>query len=291
MSTTSLDNLICELCGAELTVDSSGECVCTKCGFVLCRFPTLTERWDVTDDTKNRGAPISKIPRPQVLIGYNKKDVGETAIMWGRLRKVNDRAVAQNSLNHNMSVALSSLAVLKDSLNIPTVVCQTAISLYRKVVSSGYVRGRSIYTTLCTTIYASYRIHDQPISLKGFCEKVRIQHTIIGSCYFALRNAGIIPKTEDNRVLLLISKAVMKFNMSGDIELISRQIYTALCSNHTSSGRSPLTLAGAILYISCKLLGTELTQKDLAVCCDVTEVSLRNNTREIMKRVDIIVEI
>ncbi len=58
-------------------------------------------------------------------------------------------------------------------------------------------------------------------------------------------------------------------------------------SRHATAGKDPSGLAAAALYIASKLKKEKITQKRLAKAAGVTEVSVRNRSKDLMKRLDL----
>jgi transcription initiation factor TFIIB len=52
-------------------------------------------------------------------------------------------------------------------------------------------------------------------------------------------------------------------------------------------GKDPMGITAAVLYIACQLKGEEVTQKQIADVAEVTEVTIRNRKKELMKKLDI----
>src|SRR5919197_1255043 len=54
-----------------------------------------------------------------------------------------------------------------------------------------------------------------------------------------------------------------------------------------SAGKNPMGLAGTILYLSCLKTGENKTQVDIAEAAGVTEVTIRNRSKDLKSRVDL----
>lgn len=50
---------------------------------------------------------------------------------------------------------------------------------------------------------------------------------------------------------------------------------------HSSAGKDPMGLAGSVLYLMCLKNGEHVIQKALADAAGVTEVTIRNRTKEL----------
>jgi transcription initiation factor TFIIIB Brf1 subunit/transcription initiation factor TFIIB len=160
------------------------------------------------------------------------------------------------------------------------------MDIYRKAARGKYLHGKTIYGTLCACVYAGYMQHGVPINLRAFADKAGIDKTIVGKYYSSMKENGFIERKDSkDRVLLLVSKIVAKNNLPGEVEIISMKIYDIIKQRKMLVGKSPISIACAILYIVNVCLSLGLTQKELAYSCGISEVSLRinaNKFKEIM---------
>ena len=65
----------------------------------------------------------------------------------------------------------------------------------------------------------------------------------------------------------------------------------ALCdlaeSKDMTHGKSPTGVAAAVLYISTNMVGTPRTQREIAEISDVTEVTIRNRYKELVRSLEL----
>jgi transcription initiation factor TFIIB len=177
---------------------------------------------------------------------------------------------------------------MKEVLQVPQPIADTAMDIYRKAARGKYLHGKTIYGTLCACIYAGYMQHGVPINLRAFADKASIDKTIIGKYYISMKENGFIERKDSkDRVLLLVSKIVAKNNLPGDVETISMKIYDIIKTKKQLVGKSPISIACAILYIVNVCLSLGITQKELAYSCGVSEVSLRINANKFKESMDI----
>ena len=88
-----------------------------------------------------------------------------------------------------------------------------------------------------------------------------------------------------------ISRFVTSLKLSGDtqekaVELLDKAIEKGLIS-----GRGPMGVAAAAVYIASVLTGERRTQKEVADVAGVTEVTIRNRYRELKKALELDVTI
>jgi transcription initiation factor TFIIIB Brf1 subunit/transcription initiation factor TFIIB len=130
--------------------------------------------------------------------------------------------------------------------------------------------------------------HGIPINLRAFANKASIDKTIIGKYYSSMKENGFIDRNDvKDRVLLLISKIVAKNNLTGEAETLSMKIYDIIKVRKLLVGKSPISIACAILYIVNVCLSLGITQRELAYSCGVSEVSLRINANKFKEAMNI----
>ena len=84
-----------------------------------------------------------------------------------------------------------------------------------------------------------------------------------------------------------ISKLVNQLALSGDNENIALKILDKATELRLTSGRGPAGIAAAATYIATMLTGEKRTQGDLAQTVHVTEVTIRNRYKEIVRLLDL----
>ena len=272
-----------------------GETICRDCGLVIeDRMVDFSQEWrDFQDDgggeSKRRtGAPASQTSFDQGL----GTEVGTTSDFYKlgsdrernkffRLRKWNIRI--STAIERNLKVALAELKRVSSFLKLPKSVEEEAARIYRLAVQKGLVRGRSMESVVAGALYAACRRHEIPRTLDEMGEASGIEKKEIGRTYrFVTREleisirpsnpADYIPRFASALKLTAEtqSKAVEILEMARDIEL--------------TSGRGPTGIAAAALYVASLIHGEKRTQREVADVAGVTEVTIRNRYKELIKR-------
>src|SRR3990167_4903909 len=272
-----------------------GETICRDCGLVIeDRMVDFSQEWrsfedDGGQDSKRRtGAPSSATQFDQGL----GTEVGTTADFYKlgsdrerdrffRLRKWNIRI--STAIERNLKVALAELKRVSSYLRLPKSVEEEAARIYRSAVQKGLVRGRSMESVVAGALYAACRRHEIPRTLDELGEASGIEKKEIGRTYhFVTRElersirpsnpADYIPRFGSALKLSpeTQSKAVEILEQARDIEL--------------TSGRGPTGIAAAALYVASLIHGEKRTQREVADVAGVTEVTIRNRYKELIKR-------
>ncbi len=199
-----------------------------------------------------------------------------------RLRRIQARSRIQSSIERNLAQAMNELDRLADQLYLPRNVREEAARIYRLAVEKGLVRGRSIESVIAAAIYTACRELRIPRTLDEIARYTKSNRKDIARCYrLLLKELDIKVQTSDpvNFVpriayVLGISPAAMK--TAAEILHKAREI-------GITAGKDPAGLAAAAVYIAALLHGERRTQKEIAHVAGVTEVTVRNRYKELVK--------
>jgi len=283
-------DILCDECRVPLVTGADGELVCPNCGLVYGYLPSKDPNWKDFGEPKESttaGSPFDPIGRGSTTeIGFTYSDGFRKTKKWSRLKKIDSIKKINSSVERNIFKANIQLLRMKEVLEIPNPIADTAMGIYKKAARGKYLHGKTIYGTLCACVYAGYMQHGIPINLRAFADRANIDKTIIGKYYSSMKQSGFITrKDSQNRVLLLVSRIVAKNNLPGDVEQMAKAMYDIIAEKKQVVGKSPISIACAILYIVNVCMSLNMTQRELAYSCGISEVSLRlnaNKFKEIM---------
>ena len=290
----------CPECGsANLVQDyETGETICGNCGLVI-REQMMDKGPEWRAFTQEEKASRSRVGIPT---SYSVHDKGlSTAIgrvdrdafgrklplstrlqMW-RLRKWQIRSRVHSSVDRNLAQAMAELDRLSDKAYIPSSVKEKAAVIYRKALDKGLVRGRSIAAIAAASLYAACRQTETPRSLREISESSLVDKKDVARCYrLLIRELDIYMPIADP--LTYISKIAERTGISGQTQGLAIKILREAKTRHAASGKDPMGLAAAALYIACLQNDEKKTQKDIAEAGGVTEVTVRNRYKSLKRR-------
>ncbi|MCX8175760.1 MAG: transcription initiation factor IIB [Candidatus Bathyarchaeota archaeon] len=292
----------CPECGSTIFVKSeTGEIICSNCGLVIgeesydmgpeWRAFTLEEKAG-----KSRvGGPVSILHAdkglPTIIDKVGKDAFGrkidlQTRIQMLRLRKWQTRTQYQSPIERNLLQALAELDRIADKLHIPEDLQEEAAEIYRKALDKGLVRGRSISAIVAASVYAACRVYNRPRSLKEIASVSRVKKKDIARSYRLLLNELDL-KMPIPDPKLYISKIAAKSEVPEETQLKAIKILDEAGGKGAITGKDPVGLAAAALYIACVLTGEKKTQKDIAEAAGVTEVTVRNRYRSLKEQLNL----
>lgn len=285
----------CPECGSTNLFNNKdkGEIICRSCGLVIdSKNISLGKEWRDFDEgeeseMKRSGAPTS----------YTKYDLGMgTAIgsdsdafsldkkqryKLQRLKRWQKRL--STVMEKNLKIALGELRRLSSYLNLPTSIEEESGKIYTEAVQKNLVRGRSIESVVAGVVYAACRRQNIPRTLDEIAEASGIDKKEIGRSYRYITRELRIKILPSNPVDY-ISRFATVLNYSPETQTRGVEILSQALSLELTSGRGPIGIAAAALYIAGLLEGERRTQRDISEVSGVTEVTIRNRYKEIISK-------
>ena len=293
----------CSECGATSVVEdlNRGEQVCGGCGLVISdhRIDTGAE-WrafssEESDARSRVGAPMRYTVHDKglsTIIDWRDRDTSGRKLSPTRrseiyrLRKWQIRSRVHSSLDRNLAQAMSELERLSSQLGLPKPIRELGAVLYRKSIIKKLVRGRSIEAMVAATLYAACRIRLKPRPLDEVADASRVDRKKLGQCYRLLLRSLHVRIPLSNPVDY-ISRFACELGLSSPVQLRTVEILNRSRAIGLTMGRDPLGLAAAGIYVASIMLDERRTQREIAEVARVTEVTVRNRYKEIVKKLGI----
>ncbi|MHA1250353.1 MAG: transcription initiation factor IIB [Candidatus Helarchaeota archaeon] len=298
---------VCPEClSHEIIIDKKrGEKICSNCGLVLeeKEIDQGPEWRAFTLDERNRrsrvGSPLTYTVHDKglsTMIDWHDKDhLGKklspkTRAQVYRLRKWQIRTRVHSSIDRNLAFAMSELDRLSSQLGIPRGVKESSAVFYRKAIEKKLIRGRSIEAMIAASIYAACRLRKVPRTLDEIARHSRVNRKELGRCYrLILRELDMrIPTASP---IEFIPRFGAELDLSGRAQKRAIEIITMAREQGLTAGKDPTGLAAASIYISAILEGERRTQREIAEVAHVTEVTVRNRYKELVKELNIKIDV
>ncbi|MFG1555702.1 MAG: transcription initiation factor IIB [Thermoplasmataceae archaeon] len=293
----------CSECNSEHLIRDyeRGELICNDCGMVVeDAFIDQGPEWrafdtDQDDKRSRTGSPMTFLSHDKGLATeiswankdyYGKRIPHKNRAQIYRVRKWHQRIRVSNAAERNLSLALQMMNDYGAKMGIPKDIKETAALTYRKAVEKNLIRGRSIESIVCASIYAACRMVNLPRTLDEISKASEVNKKKVGKAYRHLSkelSLNLQPTTPFSYIAQFCSKLELDKQAIMQAEEIVRK------SNDMgiSSGKGPTGIAAASIYIASVLVGKPRTQKEIARVSGVTEVTIRNRYKEISKVLNI----
>jgi len=282
----------CPICGrTTLLYDGTrGEIFCGNCGYVLReKLEEFGPEWrafskEEREIRSRAGVPTSLAVHDMGLssvISAIDKDASGRAITgqrksaFSRLRTWDSRSQVHEAMDRNMRQAFSELDRLADKLSLSDALVERAAYIYRKALYKGLVRGRSISALIAAALYFACRETKTPRTLKDIAAVSETRKKDVARSY------RLLLKELDRKMpvadpLINIARVGNAAGLSERTQRRARELLERTRFAKISSGKDPMGLAAAALYMAAVLEGENKTQKDVAEAAKVTEVTIRN---------------
>ena len=291
----------CPNCGSTnlLRDPEQAEIVCTRCGLVIeTDLMDYGPEWRAFDDDQRTdrvrvGAPLTYTIHDKGLtttIDWRDKALEGAKItpdkraQIRRMRKWHRRIRIYDAQERNLANALSEITRIADKLGMPKNVIETAAVVYRKAIALGLVRGRSIQSMAAATLYIACRTCGHVRTLDEIANAAGMSKKDIGRSFRFLVNELKIfvpPLTPKDYVARLLSR----LRMRNEAEEIAYKTLEYASQLRLTSGRGPMGIAAAAVYVASVLTGERKTQREIAELARVTEVTIRNRYKSLVKNI------
>lgn len=267
----------------------SGEVVCNYCGVVITEkiedlaHDRLFLYGNV--DTRRTGSYYSLSRRNKgfsTVIGKTNygSSTPDNSTGLDRIRAWDSRI--RSSHEKKLEKALFELDRLRESLALPETVAERSAYFIRKSSELGLTKGRTVASLTAASVYLSCREAEVPKTLDEISKVSNVNRKRLSRDYRLLSRTfcSNLPVTDLARCVTKIA------NIVGVSESKKRRaigLVNALTEIGISAGKSPLGLAAATIYLTCKNTDEEKTQVVLAQAAGITEVTIRNRCAELVR--------
>ncbi len=280
---------------------SRAEIVCNDCGLVLDEdLIDYGPEWRAFDSEQRQKRARTGMPETPLMhdkgltttIDWKNKDFYGRSIpnknrsRIYRLRKWQRRLRTSQYQERNLMEALRHLDRMSSSLGLPRSVRENSAVIYRKAMDKNLIRGRSIDGVVAATIYAACRQCNVPRTLDEISQKTDIKRKEIGRNYRHI-NKSLKLNLRPTKPKQYLTRFCNELDLSSKTRVRADKILKKATNQELVSGRGPIGLAAASLYMASVLSGEKRTQKEIAETSGVTEVTIRNRYKELADKLRI----
>lgn len=291
----------CTRCNEKRIISDwvTGEEICSNCGLVQQDFSLNMgpEKRAFTQVERNNRS------RTGLGVNYSLYDKGISTIFTGnrdatgkllkndvlstmrRLSIQDNRSKTEETWRRNLSIAMSELDRMSDTLKIPGYIKERSAVLYRKALKQDLIRGRSIDAFLAACIYAICRQTGVPRRLKEIVNESKRDYSEVARSYrLLIRELKIKMPIDDPSKF--IPKIASTLCVSMDTEYRAIEILKIARRFNGIAGKDPKGLSAAALYMACLENDEKRVQKLVASAAGTTEVTLRNRVKGLQQILD-----
>ncbi|HEU4445728.1 MAG TPA: transcription initiation factor IIB [Nitrososphaeraceae archaeon] len=289
------------LSDAVVTDPDTGELIRKDTGEVISdNSPSPEKEWRSfnIEESENRervGIPTSLAFHDMGLstkIGKEATDASGNVIdaatrtRMSRLRMWNSRSQSHSPTERNLQQAFSILSRIKDRLGLPNHVTEKAAYTYRKAQERGLIRGDTIGSVLAASIYVAARQSGVLRTLDDISEISDIKPGEVARSYRRIISELDIkvPLIDPRKYIV---KVANKLNFDEKIKRKALDLMEQAQKKNVIVGKDPISMAASILYLVNLSERKPRTQAEIAKAAGVTEVTVRNRSKELRKKLDV----
>lgn len=315
----------CPECNSSIIFDVyHGEYICQSCGYVVlekmdyCGHETHSNNSeDRFKNIRGSGQTSSLLMNYglQTEISISDKDYNGKPISFANaeriacVRKLHARLKA-SSEERRIARVLSVIDKICSKLILPRSLSETAAKIYRTYTSKNNTKGMSVSGNAIAAVYLACKQSsiarglEEIVESTDFCSNKRSSLRIAFRCYkrMAMCMTSVIetdevkqqPSPTFDQVLPIdkyISKISNKARIDWRIQKLALEIARQTDDNILLSGKDPVGIASAYLYISACLCGYHMYLADIANLSQVTEITIRTRCKEILSSFNLEVRI
>ena len=278
-----------------------GEITCIECGSVIVtRKMDRGAEWRAFSgeerDKRSRTGPPYKSPiinsslissaidlRGKDYTG--KKLTAKQKFNMYRLKKWHSTGLSSSTAK-NIAEATEEINRLANLLGLSNLIKDEALMIYRIAVNKGVIKGRSVNGVVAASIYCACRKYQFPITLDEISKYSETDRKDIAR-FFRLLIRETNLKISVSDPIAFIERFIEVLRLKRYIFSKAKELIMKAKEKGITAGKDPAGLAAATIYIVAVLEGEKITQKDVARVAGVTEVTVRNRLREMIKKLNI----
>ncbi|WP_420545891.1 transcription initiation factor IIB [Nitrosopumilus sp.] len=283
---------------SKITDAITGEITCGDCGVVLCEKIIDFGPENITqtnDDYQNNARTGQKISLKMADMGLStiiqaqnkdssgKSLSGQNKRSFYRLR-IWDRNSRADITKQSYIKAFTFLDGIRSKLGLPDHVVEKSAYLFRKVEQKKLLTGRSNQSVLCAVVYMACRITITPRTLNDIADVAGIKKKVIQRTYRLLsanlddvKSASFSPEE-------FVSRISSEAGISEKTKRDARKILEHSQKKGITSGKHPMSMAAAAVYLAIQDNHEKVSQTRLAQISGISAVTIRNRVRELQIR-------
>jgi len=285
--------------GKTMITDSeSGEIICVNCGrVVIDKATAMQPEWRAftAEDVTNRartGTPTSLARHDMGLatvIGNTSRDASgqllnqDMRMRMNRLRLWDSRTQAHTSTERNLQRAFGQLLRIKDASGLSDAVVEKAAYIYRKAQERGITKGRTIAALMAASVYAACREMGALRTLADIASSSGVKQREVARCY-RLVVSILDLKVPNIDALKCVARIANTLDISEKTKRRALDLIRKAGQKRISDGKDPMGLAAAAIYLAALHLGETVNQTTIAQTGRVTEVTVRNRSKELKRK-------
>jgi transcription initiation factor TFIIB len=191
-----------------------------------------------------------------------------------------NKIVSCSNKKRNFKIVIDLLNRIKDKLSLTSVCIEDALLYYKKALEKGLIKGRSIREIIVSCVYIVCKNSNIPRTLTEISQVVEADEIFAARCYRLLMRELKITHVQF-KPNIFIRKIADEANISERTARESIDLLLAIQNESIFSGKNSLSIAAAILYITCRKHRQKISQARIASAANINIMTLRKRLSEV----------
>ncbi|KAJ2647968.1 transcription initiation factor IIB [Coemansia sp. RSA 1250] len=192
--------------------------------------------------------------------------------------RTHDRAAAQRHerQERNLMRAYTEISSVCSTMDLPQIIDTTARDLYKRVDAENLHRGKNIDAIIASCIFLACRQKSLPRTFKEICALTKVPRKEIGRTFKFLKEklgADAGPMSSDD----LMTRFCANLSLLSSAQECAIMLNQMAKQRDTLAGKSPVSIAGACIYLASHLVGQPRDAKVISHVAGVSEVTIKNS--------------
>lgn len=282
---------------------SSGDLVCGDCGLVVGDkiIDTRSEWRTFANEDGDDPSRVGSSNNP-LMDGLTEQLDTRISYRDGRTGTARDlqRAMNRGVMPSNRVVldAFDDIQRKCDQIHLPRVVSDTAKHMFKQVEQDQILRGRRRDAIIAAAIFCACKTNKVPRTFREICQLTNVSRELIGKCFKEMQAAyglnlhrppdagGANGIDADSAVSTtnaadLVARFCNHLGLDMHVTKCTEDVATLLREKHIMAGKSPITVAATCIYLITRMLGHDLTAKQISAAAGVSDVTIKSTSRSL----------
>ncbi|KAJ2696292.1 transcription initiation factor IIB [Coemansia sp. IMI 203386] len=257
---------------------SSGDYVCGDCGLVLGdRIIDTRSEWrtfanDDGDDPSRVGNAANPLLDGDQLDTIISRGDGGSG-MARDLNRTQGRTTAQRH-ERNLVQAYKEISALCDACDMPKTIVDISKQLYKKVEDDKLFKGKNNDAIIAACIFLACRRESVPRTFKEICALTKVDKKDVGRTFKFLKTK-LKEQTATTSSNDLIDRFCSNLSLDQETNRITKLLADKANDLENVSGKSPVSIASACIYMASHLTGNGRDAKDISRIAGVGEATIK----------------
>ncbi|VFJ13246.1 transcription initiation factor IIB [Candidatus Nitrosocosmicus franklandus] len=191
-----------------------------------------------------------------------------------------NKIVSCSNKKRNLKIVIDLLNRIKDKLSLTSACIEEALQYYKKALEKGMIKGRSIKEMIVACVYLVCKKVNIPRTLSEISQVVEADEIFAARCYRLLMRELKITHVQF-KPTIFIRKIADEANINERTARESIDLLLAIQNENIFLGKNSLSIAAAILYLTCRKHKQKISQARIAYAASINIMTLRKRLSEV----------